>query len=725
LNRRTFTKLTSLVGLKALTATSPKLRALVGAQSQGHPASSPPVSDLSFFDTYVLGTAYYPEWWQQSDWQTDFREMSELGFRAARMGEFAWALFEPSPGKFDFNWMDRALDIANRYGVKGILATPTAAVPPWLYQQHKDVLGGNSQGPYSYGGRKGYCTNSPAYLEASVRITTALAEHYGQHPGVIGWQLDNEPGYPFECYDPDSEKAFQEWLQKRYGTLDELNRTWNGAFWSNRYSDWSQIHFPKNSAEGGWQPAISLDYRRFFSDSFLHHLRAQADILRRNIRNQFIYTNWPSVTWSVDVYEGAAFLDATAWDNYVSAPGLSEFQHQYISGINHDIARCAGPHQRFFQAEQVAYTPPNALKQGLRLQAYINFAHGSYGQLFYEWRRPLAGGEQYRPSFVKGFDGAINPEKAVFEQLGREFAKLGPQLAGATTRSDVALIYDFQNEWLEGFWSLGIPGQRYDGQAMQYYTGFKVLQHNIDLIPVSREFASYELIVAPGLRMVDDATAERLRTFVANGGTLVLNYGAGTQNLDGSMKKVIPPGVFTDLVGASAESVLDLLEYESHHGSLDKELESQLGIRFPGDATIFPPRTVMEALTLHGAEPVATFAGGRMEGRPAIVRRRHGRGCVFYVATDSTETQFYETLARLVGAAAGLKPLVAAPYGVEVASRQKDGTIFYFLLNLTEESHPDVRLPHPMDDLISGNRDVSLISLGPLEAAVLALRSQS
>src|SRR6202044_3623267 len=135
---------------------------------------------------------------------------------------------------------------------------------------------------------------------ASVRITTALAEHYGQHPGVIGWQLDNEPGYPFECYDPDSEKAFQEWLQKRYGTLDELNRTWNGAFWSNRYSDWSQIHFPKNSAEGGWQPAISLDYPRFFSDSFLHHLRAQADILRRNIRNQFIYTNWPSVTWSVD-----------------------------------------------------------------------------------------------------------------------------------------------------------------------------------------------------------------------------------------------------------------------------------------------------------------------------------------------------------------------------------------------------------------------------------------
>jgi beta-galactosidase len=195
-----------------------------------------------------------------------------------------------------------------------------------------------------------------------------------------------------------------------------LNHEWNGAFWSNRYSDWSQIKFPTNSAEGGWQPAIALAYRRFFSDSFLSHLRRQAVILRKAMKDQFIATNWPSPAWSVDVFTAATeFLDATAWDNYVIPPGIGEFQRQYGAGFNHDFSRCAGPRQRFFCAEQIAYVPANAPEEGLRLQAYISLAHGSHGHLYFEWRRPLAGSEQYRPSFIKSFDGSIQA-KPIFEQ---------------------------------------------------------------------------------------------------------------------------------------------------------------------------------------------------------------------------------------------------------------------------------------------------------------------
>ena len=125
-----------------------------------------------------------------------FGEMHDLGINTVRMGEFAWAIFEPSPGKFEFDWMDRALDIARRYGISAVIGTPTASVPPWLYQQFPDVLSGNVQGPFTYGGRKGYNTNSLHYLDACARIVTALADHYGKNPTVIGWQLDNEPGNP-------------------------------------------------------------------------------------------------------------------------------------------------------------------------------------------------------------------------------------------------------------------------------------------------------------------------------------------------------------------------------------------------------------------------------------------------------------------------------------------------------------------------------------------------
>jgi beta-galactosidase len=364
--------------------------------------------------------------------------------------------------------------------------------------------------------------------------------------------------------------------------------------------------------------------------------------------------------------------------------------------------------------------PPNALAEGLRLQAYVNLAHGSHGHLYFEWRRPLRGNEQYRPSFIKGFDGAVNPAKPVFEQIGREFKHVGPRLAGATTRADVVLLYDFTNSWGQGYGFAGNSNAHYDGEAYRYYNGFKVLQRNIDIVPLSADLTPYKLVVAPNLRLVSDSAVQRLQAFVAAGGILVLNFRAGTQNIDGSMRRMIPPGVFTEMAGVVAESKLDLIEYGGLAEQLAKDPETALGIDFPGNNTIFDPRTILESLLLHGAEPVAGFRGGRMTGKPAITRHRYKQGWVFYVGTDSAEDGFYEALARVVGATTNLSPLIAAPYGVEVTSREDAETIFYFLLNLTEATHNEIQLPRPMDDLIGGQKRVTKISLGPLEVAVLA-----
>jgi beta-galactosidase len=709
--RRTFNKLAGLAALGAVTGRG-DIWAL--GQTKGK-------DTRGLWDRYLVGAAYYPEWWRSSEWETDFREMQQLGINAVRMGEFAWALFEPAPGRFDFSWMDNAIEIASRNKVDVVLATPTASVPPWLYQEHPDVLSANDSGPYTYGGRKGYCTSSPNYLAASARVVTALAEHYGHHPGVIGWQLDNEPGYPFQSYDPVSESAFRAWLEKRYGTLDELNRVWNGAFWSNKYSDWSQIHFPRNSAEGGWQPAISLDYRRFFSDSFLNHLRRQADILHAGTENQFVFTNWPAPTWSVDVFAAAEFLDATAWDNYVSAPGLSRFQRQYTAGFLSDFCRCAGPHQRFLCAEQNAYVPPDAPSEGLRLQAYCDLAHGSHGQLYFEWRRPLAGNEEHRPSFIKGFDGRINPARDTLLQICKEFALLGPRVAGATTHSDIALLYDFTNEWAQGLGGVGDRNPRYNGEEQCYYNGLKVLQRNIDVVPLSADLSRYKVVVASNLRLVDDATVERLSAFVTGGGILVLNYRAGTENPDNSMRRTLAPGPFSEIAGVRSEAMLDLFEYNSRNGSLDEKLESALGIGFPGNDVLFKPRTILESLSLNGAEVIAHIrGGGPMNGKPAVTRNRHGQGWVLYVGADGAEDAFYETLARVIGATGNIKPLIAAPYGVEVISREESGTVYYFLLNLSVDPHDNIDLPRSMSNLITGEANITHVSLGPLDVAVLA-----
>ena len=244
-----------------------------------------------------------------------------------------------------------------------------------------------------------------------------------------------------------------------------------------------------------------------------------------------------------------------------------------------------------------------------------------------------------------------------------------------------------------------------------------MLQRNIDVVPPTAELPGYRLVLAPNLRLVDDATVERLRAFVAAGGVLVLNFQAGTQNSDNSMRRVLSPGPFAAMAGVTAVS--DLSKQDNlAMGTLDARLNAELGIVFAGHETVFAPRTMLEDLRLDGATPVATFRGGRMAGRPAVTRHAYERGFVLYAGTDSDQVGFYEALAREAGAAGRIEPLLDVPRGVEVTTREMPDTTYYFLLNLVETAH-DIRLPQPMHELI-GEQQVSEVSLAPLGVAVLA-----
>jgi beta-galactosidase len=255
---------------------------------------------------------------------------------------------------------------------------------------------------------------------------------------------------------------------------------------------------------------------------------------------------------------------------------------------------------------------------------------------------------------------------------------------------------------------VGTPERRYDGEAARYYNGLKALQRNIDVVSRTAEVSGYRLVVAPNLHLVDDEMVARLSRFVSGGGILVLNYRAGTQNTDASVRRVLPPGVFAKMAGVTVESCLDLVEFPT----VDR---GALGIDLGGS---FHPRTILEQLKLEGAEPVAKFTGGRMAGQAAVIRNRYGNGWVFYVGTDCDDVRFYEAVARSAGGAGKIAPLIEAPNGVEVVTRETVSETYYFLLNLTENAYEEIRLPEPMQDLLT-ERQVKAVSVGPLEVSVL------
>src|SRR5690606_14623416 len=199
----------------------------------------------------------------------------------------------PEEGVYDFSLFDQAVDLAAANGLDVIMGTPTATPPAWLTQRYPDVLNATQEGiVYRHGGRRHYNYNSPKYRELCANIVRKMAERYGRHPAVIGWQIDNELNCEVNVFYSEADhKAFRKWLQNRYGTLDRLNRAWGTTFWSQLYTDWEQVHLLRPTASNSPNPHQALDEKRFISDSAISFAKMQADILRGIVRNQWVTTN--------------------------------------------------------------------------------------------------------------------------------------------------------------------------------------------------------------------------------------------------------------------------------------------------------------------------------------------------------------------------------------------------------------------------------------------------
>src|SRR5579863_1749632 len=241
----------------------------------------------------LLGVDYYPDQTPEKLWEEDARMMAEAGLTNVRVAEFAWSLMEPSEGKFEFGWLKKSVEILHKHGIEVILGTPSAAPPPWLSEKYPEILLVNKDGvTVQPGGRRFTCPSNKTYRKLSLAIATEMAKAFADTPGVIGWQIDNE--FTLQqwgrCYCKYCREGFAEWTKKKYGTLDKVNEMWGTAFWSQIYTDWSQIPVPLPS-NGEPNPGLVLDYDRYQSHANAASAEEQLGVLRRICPRHFVTTN--------------------------------------------------------------------------------------------------------------------------------------------------------------------------------------------------------------------------------------------------------------------------------------------------------------------------------------------------------------------------------------------------------------------------------------------------
>jgi beta-galactosidase len=673
------------------------------AASSAHaaaPAEVPPPPPL------LLGSAWYPEQWPESRWEADLTLMQQAHLHVVRLGEFAWSTEEPTEGHFDLDWLERAINLAGRHGIYTVLGTPAATPPAWLTTRYPETLRVDTNGRRDeHGNRLQYNWANPKYRELSRIIVAKLAQRFGHNPYVIGWQLDNEISQT--SADDATQKQFDDWLRNRYGTIDNLNTRWTTAYWSQTYTDWSQILIPKKEGVDEGNPGLLLCWRLFISDTWRSYLLNQIDVIRPLADpHQFITTNTMGFFPWYDHYVTESVLDLAAWDDYMPDGKIDPVWN----GMAHDLTR--GFKQKNFwvmetQPGFVNWSSVNvALKPGdERALIWHDIAHGADAVNFWQWRSALNGQEQYHGTLV-GANGLPVPLYPEVQRTGVELEQLGPLLSGTHVDSEVALLHSYESRWAIEWQP---QSDKFDPlqEMARYYAPLRRAVQSVDIVSPDVDLSRYKLVVAPALNLITSRQAASLIAYVKHGGNLVLTPRSGMKDDNNALQTELQPGPLASLLGGRVEEFYALASPVTVEGDL---LHTQASI---WGELLSTSSADTQVLLRYGK------ANGWLDGQPAVITRRVGSGTITYVGTVFDPEAMTRLTSWMLQQAGVAVAKLTVPPGVEASVRQGDGKVIHILINFSATPQL-IPLPAPMLDELNGGRSVHQVSLPVTGVAVLS-----
>ncbi len=670
------------------------------------------------FNKMLYGGDYNPEQWPKDVWQQDMELFDKAGINSATINVFSWARIQPAEEVYYFRELDEIVDTLAKAGKQIVLATSTAALPAWMVKRYPEVARVDYEGRrHKFGQRHNACPNSPVYRHFVKELTARLAERYGSHEHVVCWHINNE--YGGECYCENCEKAFRVWLRKKYGTIEALNKAWNLTFWGHNIYDWDEVVLPNalsEGIEGEEEPGnektafagISIDYRRFNSDSILDNFRLERDTIRQYDRDTLVTTNLMGTYKGLDYFKWAKEMDIVSWDNYPSYDtpwSTVAMRHDLMRGLKN------APFMLMEQTpSQQNWQPYNSLKKPgqMRAQSWQTVAHGGDTIQFFQLRRSVGGCEKFHGAVI-GHAGS--DQTRVFRevaQLGEELNRIGDSIIGSKTESKVGIMFDWDNYWALEYTSGPNKDLKYVDQITRYYEYFYSKNISVDLIPVDADFSRYDLVAAPVLYMVKEGMAKALERYVAEGGTLVTGFMSGIVNESDNVHLGGYPGPLRALAGIWAEEIDALAPEQSNEILFTDGTKACCGL-------------LCDILHLEGAEEIARYGSNFYAGTPAVTKNAFGKGYTYYVGTVLSEDGLAKVL-DLACVGAGVASVIGEETELEVTRRISDAGAVYFVMNFKDQELPLPTVFAGKKDLLSGRTMEEGEMLGKYDVRIAVLQ---
>ena len=646
------------------------------------------------------GVAYYPEHWPEENWKNDARNMRACGMDGVRIGEFAWSRMEPKEGRYQFEWLDRAIDILGGEGLQIILGTPTATPPSWLVHKYPEILPVDANGIQMKSGvRKYYCHSNKTYRQYARGIAAQLARRYGNNPHIAGWQIDNEFGDhdTVRCYCPSCREAFINWCQNNYTSLAELNKAWGTVFWSQEYSAWEHIDLPYPRREIGLNPGHLLDYYRFASDQVVAFSENQVTPLRKYISNQqWITTNIIPTYWEIDFKKLAASLDFISWDCYTVIDATSPMRkpkdaptppitfppRPEMYSFVHDMMRSFS-HKPFWVMETAGQD---------RLVAYHTLAHGGGGVNFFRWKWSRFGAEQLRGGYE--YNGIFSDRFHEGVQISTELHRISDLIDKTEYSSQVGLLYSFdmgwaydinhvypRSTWMDraGYWRL----------LEEFYTAFWKENIPVQPVGVDDDLSAYPVLIIPCLYLTNPEINANLSAFVAEGGVLIVGKESGTKDWHNTYLESLPPDgelkklfgcelVGTGEVGFIRDELNVVLTKDAPFAEGQKFSFSKKADQETSFFSFTRPGEILQSTT-------AQIFGHFSTGQAACTINHYGKGIAIYLGFNPDECFMHEMIAWLQREKK-IQSMMSTPEGVEVTPRKGENIELIFIVNHNFES---------------------------------------
>jgi beta-galactosidase len=629
-------------------------------------------------ETVLYGVSYYQEYMPLERLEKDVQMMQEAGINVVRMGESGWGLWEPREGQFDFAWMDRVVNRMHKAGIKVVMGTPTYSIPAWLYRKHPEILVTRLGGERAtYGMRQNMDITNPTYLFYAERVIRQILNHYKDNPAIIGYQIDNETA-PYGTAGPNVQVGFVEYLKKKFGTTDELNRVWGLNYWGQRVNGWDELP-PR---DGILNPGYKLEWERYQQKLVTDFLSWQARLVNEYKRqDQFICHNFVGgVRTDIDEYDIAQHLDIAGVNPYHPWDVGPDADDGFAWALSGDLARSL-KRQNYLITETNAQTigwdsrtqfPP--YDGQLRLNVYSHLSSGANMVAYWHWHSLHYGQETYWKG-VLSHDLEPNRAYAEISRTAHELKEIGPRLVNLKKKNEVALLYS--NDSYHGIQYMPFDDRTdYLTILHQMYGALYRSNVGVDFVfPQSQNFSDYKMLVVPPLYIASDALLQKLSDYVKGGGHLVLAFKSGFCNEFSTVRWTKAPGPLREAAGFYYQEFANIRKPLALKGDPFKLFDDNRAT------------TWAEFLIPETAQALAFYDHPFYGKYPALTRNKYGKGTLTYEGTvfsDKLQEKVLLDVLNLAGLAGPDQELtgpVRVKHGLDNAGKN-----LHYYLNYSGES---------------------------------------